>query len=79
MSIVVGIVVLSAGVLSVGVLFVGLLYDQIIGFKSPFFCRKLGWHDGNGRGAKFFDGCSVHSTCSRCGKEVMRDGQGNWF
>lgn len=26
-----------------------------------------------------FDGCSFHATCSRCGKSVMQDSQGNWF
>ena len=59
-------------------LFVGF-YDSLIGFKSRWFCDKMGWHNGNGEGAKTFDGCSVHATCGRCGKEVMQDGQGNWF
>ncbi len=26
-----------------------------------------------------FDGCSLHSVCQKCGREVMLDGQGNWF
>jgi len=37
----------------------------------------MGWH--NGKGKRSFDGCSVHSTCSICGKSVMQDSQGNWF
>jgi hypothetical protein len=36
-----------------------------------FFCKYLGWHNGNGK--KWFDGCSVHSTCSCCDKSVMKD------
>jgi hypothetical protein len=42
-----------------------------------FFHNILGWHNNKG-GAKSFDGCSFHATCS-CGKEVMMDSQGNWF
>lgn len=42
------------------------------------FCKILPWH--NGKGAEHrSDGCSLHSTCSRCGKSVMQDSQGNWF
>jgi hypothetical protein len=46
-------------------------------FLRKVFHDWLGWH--NGDGPRWFDGCSVHSTCSTCGKEVMRDSQGNWF
>lgn len=47
-------------------------------------CSFLGWHNGSGQSAKRgliagFDGLSLHATCSRCGKEVMMDSQGNWF
>jgi hypothetical protein len=38
---------------------------------------RLGWHDGNGE--VWFDGASLHSVCSQCGKEVKQDSQGNWF
>lgn len=38
----------------------------------------MGWHNGKG-GPRSFDGCSLHATCSICGKEVMQDSQGNWF
>lgn len=43
-----------------------------------FTHNVLGWHDGKG-GAVGFDGCSMTSTCSYCGKKVLQDGQGNWF
>lgn len=26
-----------------------------------------------------FDGCSIHSYCKFCNKEIMQDSQGNWF
>ena len=26
-----------------------------------------------------FDGCSSHSHCKFCNKEIMQDSQGNWF
>lgn len=46
---------------------------------QKFMCNVMGWHNGNGKSKKSFDGLSFHSTCSRCGKEVMLDSQGNWF
>ena len=51
------------------------LIDHI--FKTQYSCKVFGWH--NGKGKKSFDGCSVNSICSKCGKSVMQDGQGNWF
>jgi len=54
------------------------VYDWVVGFKDKSFCLVMGWHDGSG-GKRSFDGCSIHATCSRCGKEVMQDSQGNWF
>ena len=45
---------------------------------SDWFCRELGWHNGD-NGDQFFDGCSTHGRCTRCDKKVMLDSQGNWF
>lgn len=42
-----------------------------------FFHDLLGWHKPNER--ESFDGCSVHSHCRFCGREIMEDSQGNWF
>ena len=39
---------------------------------------KLGWHDGYGL-TNGFDGCSFTGVCSKCGKKVLMDSQGNWF
>ena len=57
--------------------FTMLLIDKVCG--TSYSCSGLfKWHNGKG-GAKSFDGCSVHATCSKCGAEVMQDSQGNWF
>lgn len=42
------------------------------------FCHDiLGWHKPDD--THEFDGCSEHSHCRFCGKEIMQDSQGNWF
>ncbi len=52
------------------------IYDLIFG--TFYCCNFLGWH--NGKGAPMsFDGCSIHAKCTKCGKEVLQDSQGNWF
>ncbi len=40
--------------------------------------KFLGWHKPKS-GIGGFDGCSFTSICKYCGKEIMRDSQGNWF
>jgi hypothetical protein len=60
--------------------FVLCLIDKYKG--THWSCDSFGWHNGNGQSVSTpsgFDGCSLHATCSKCGKEVMQDGQGNWF
>ena len=37
----------------------------------------MGWHYPDDSSS--FDGCSVHSHCRYCKKEIMQDSQGNWF
>ena len=64
-------------VFAVEFLFVGF-YDHIFRFKDRSFCDQLGWHDGRG-GSQGFDGCNMKAVCSRCGKKVIQDSQGNWF
>lgn len=69
-----------------------VLYILCLIFIVPYFlclvdkylnthlsCKYFGWHNGNGSQQRKFDGCSIHSVCSKCGKEVMQDSQGNWF
>jgi len=59
------------------------IYDRLYPTAGHVWARKIyceifPWHNGSGI-IKDFDGCSFKSTCSRCGKEVMMDSQGNWF
>lgn len=54
-----------------------LLIDYV--FKTSYSCKIMGWHNGKGEGVTTFDGCSIKSTCSKCGAKVMQDSQGNWF
>ena len=42
-----------------------------------FYHNVLEWHLPNEE--QGFDGCSIHSTCKFCGKDIMQDSQGNWF
>jgi hypothetical protein len=49
----------------------------MIRWLEKFFHDKLGWHVPGKPG--YFDGCSIHARCIYCGKEIMMDGQGNWF
>lgn len=35
-----------------------------------WFCHKMGWH---------LAPTSFTGRCSRCGKKVLQDSQGNWF
>ncbi len=62
-------------------LFAVTLYVLDAIFKFQWTCTNLGWHDGKGESLKkcYNDGCNNHSVCSKCGKEVMKDSQGNWF
>ena len=52
-----------------------LLYTHY-GFFKRFFHNGLHWHEPT---AIWFDGFQVHSICKHCGKEIIRDSQGNWF
>ena len=39
----------------------------------------FGWHFASSELCFEYDGCSVHSKCEICKKEIMMDSQGNWF
>lgn len=56
-----------------------LLVDKLMG--TSLACSRYGWHNGKLLSSKGynFDGCSNHAKCSKCGRDVMQDGQGNWF
>lgn len=43
-----------------------------------FYHDVMGWHLPNNEPQEF-DGCSFHTHCKVCGKEIKRNSQGNWF
>lgn len=53
------------------------LYFELGWFRGLFH-DILRWHQPDGS-PKWDDGCSKHSKCKWCGKDIMQDGQGNWF
>lgn len=65
--------------LVVGIIFMitSVIYLKTGLFKF-FYHDVLGWHQP-GNFPKWFDGCSTHSNCKYCKKEIMQDSQGNWF
>ena len=58
----------------VGMMLVTLLLNRRLG---SWACRAMGWHFVECIAG--FDGCSMTAHCARCGKAVLRDGQGDWF
>ena len=63
--------------------FLVLFYGPpILYFKKDWFVwwfhDVLGWHRPDDS-PQWSDGCSEHSRCKHCGKEIMQDSQGNWF
>ena len=46
-------------------------------FLAWFYHDVIGWHKPDN--SSFSDGCSEHSYCRFCHKEIMQDSQGNWF
>ena len=65
---------------------VGIPYILIL-IISPFYFKFgigkwllhdiMHWHFPDETSS--FDGCSNHSYCKFCDKEIMQDSQGNWF
>lgn len=49
-----------------------------MGMFKGFYHDVLKWHQPDDS-PKWTDGCSLHSVCKHCGKEIMQDSQGNWF
>ena len=47
------------------------------GIGKWFFHDIMHWHLPDETSS--FDGCSIHSCCKFCNKEIMQDSQGNWF
>ena len=75
------VIICIVGVFVFGVFVIPFLmcgYDKWKG--THYSCDWYGSHDGHGDSKeRYFDGCSYHAVCSKCGKRVMQDSQGNWF
>lgn len=56
---------------------IGEIVYLFTGFGKRLYHDLMGWHQPDN--SRSFDGCSEHSRCKYCGKEIMQDGQGNWF
>jgi hypothetical protein len=64
------------------VLFSGFLLLAIVASLNRrvrrWCCDHMNWHDGK-VAALGFDGCSMTSRCSTCGRRVLMSSQGDWF
>ena len=71
-------IVMLVAVIVVLVSFCGTstLYIKKGCFKD-FYHDALGWCQPDG--LVWGDGCSMHSKCKHCGREIVQDSQGNWF
>lgn len=43
---------------------------------GKFLCKYLKWHKPKKMQVL---GVNIHSECEYCGKQILRDSQGNWF
>lgn len=59
------------------IIFAPLILYLEFGWFKGFYHDVLQWHEPIDECG--FDGCSFHSVCKHCGKEIMQDSQGNWF
>ena len=46
--------------------------------NKSFRCEFLGWHKPTKITVPYLS-INFHSTCARCGREILQDSQGNWF
>jgi len=59
--------------------FIGMIFYLRLGIFKTLYHDLLEWHEPAADAAQWSDGCSQHSTCKYCGKDIMMDSQGNWF
>ena len=55
-----------------------LLYLKTGMFKR-FYHDFMEWHLPDENIPSHYDGCSIHSKCKYCGKDITQDSQGNWY
>ena len=72
----IGILLIILSVIFLAMPVTGTLYSKF-GYFKRFYHDILKWHEPTDE--CWWDGCTVHSKCKYCGKEIMRDSQGNWF
>ena len=44
-----------------------------------FFHDILGWHEPDPEEGIDIRGINIHAKCKYCGKDIIKDSQGNWF
>ncbi len=69
-----GLIVLVSFIL---IFFVPIILYEKFGLFKGFYHDIMGWHEPTDE--RMFDGCSLHSRCKYCGREIMQDSHGNWF
>lgn len=72
----IGILLIILSVIFLAMPVTATLYSKF-GYFKRFYHDILEWHEPTDE--CWWDGCTVHSKCKYCGKEIMRDSQGNWF
>lgn len=58
-------------------LFVMVVLGVCNRWLGPWACHSYGWHF-EPRDISY-RGINAHGVCPRCGKQVIRDSQGDWF
>lgn len=58
---------------------IGAFLYNWFGLFKFFYHDILLWHMPNKHENHWYDGCSIHSICKHCEKEIIQDSQGNWF
>ena len=70
--------VITTIVIVLAVFYVPVILYLKTGLFKFFYHDMLGWHQPD-NSPEWFDGCSTHSVCKHCKREIMQDSQGNWF
>ncbi len=59
-----------------------MILDRTV-LPMKWTCHIFGWHNGRGSEPGYHPNdilkINLKSRCSKCGKEVIQDSQGNWF
>lgn len=72
------IICLSLYIVLIIVFYLPIFLYYKLGWFHKWFHDILGWHVPIDP-IMYNDGCSMHSECKYCHKDIMQDSQGNWF